>query len=135
MTSTSHSEPAFIKLVPMREEKDCVIGTLASYLGASYEDTLRAAVLVVPNMNKVGYTTPQIQKIAAQLGRPLVFNKSPKRWNLKDSIGILMFRDHVAILWKGNIWDPNNTLWQAEHYLKHYSYEPLGLLTLKKETL
>jgi hypothetical protein len=134
MTSTSRSEPAFIKLIPMREERDCVIGVLASFLGASYEDTLRAAMLAVPNMRKDGYTSDQIRRIAANLDHPLVFNKSPKRWSLDSSIGILMFRDHVAILWRGSIWDPNNTLWQAQHYLTHYNYVPLGLFTLKKET-
>lgn len=126
-------EPAVIRLVPMREDNDCVIATLATFLGASYEDTLRAAVLAVPNMRKEGYSTAQIRKIAKNLGFTLRLNKSGARWTLQDSVGILVFHDHVAILWKGNIWDPSSSLWKAEHYLAHYNYVPEGLLTLKAE--
>lgn len=128
------SDPVLIRLVPMREDNDCVIGVLASFLGTTYEDALRAAMLVAPTMKKEGYTTRQIQRIAAYLDHPLVYHRSPQRWNIATSTGILMFQDHVVILWRGSIWDPNGSLWSAHHYLTHYNYVPLGLFTLKKDS-
>lgn len=134
MTFTPAFEPSrlsAIKLVPAREKSDCAISALATYLGETYENVLREAARVAPaSTDNSGLTSHEIKKVAAALGKPLKWRKKVK---LNTDCGILDLENHVTILWKGVVFDPDGTLWDVHDFLVSYRFTPLGIFTFKDE--
>jgi hypothetical protein len=118
-----------IKLIPGREDSDCAISCLATYLGETYENVLREVARVAPdNDDTSGLSTHEIKKVAAALGHPL---KWRKKVNLNYDIGILEVEEHVCVLWKGVVFDPDGHLWDVHDYLEAYRFHPVGIFTFK----
>jgi hypothetical protein len=125
------SKKLAIKLIPGREDSDCAISCLATYLGETYENVLREVARVAPdNDDTSGLSTYEIKKVAAALGRPLKWRKKVK---LDYDIGILEVEEHVCVLWKGVVFDPDGHLWDVHDYLEAYRFTPVGIFTFKDE--
>lgn len=123
--------PALVtKIEQGREGADCAIATLAMYLGRSYEDTLRAVTRVDPDGGRQGLFTEQIQRAARKLGEPLRYRQ---RVSLDDDYGILCFPDHCNLLRRGQVIEPNGTIWDADDYCAAHG-DPEGLLVASEST-
>lgn len=112
-----------------REDADCAVATLAMYLGRTYEDVLRVVSRVDRrDAGKFGLFTEQIQAAAKRLGEPLRLRPT---FDLEEDYGILVFHDHVNLLRRGQILEPNGTVWDADDYCALYG-GPVGLLVARE---
>lgn len=112
-----------------REEADCAVATLAMYLGRTYEDVLRVVSRVDRrDAGRYGLFTEQIQAAAKRLGEPLRLRAAV---DPEEDYGILVFHDHVNLLRRGQILEPNGTVWDYDDYCTTYG-DPLGLLVARE---
>lgn len=123
------SAAIILKVVHGRESSDCAVAALAMYLGVTYEDVLRAVVKADEHGGKGGLFVDTIKQIARRLGTPL---RERQRVDLDDDYGILIFKDHVAVLRNGLIFNPgtpDTLIWDAHDYLlTHTKAKPEGIL-------
>ncbi len=128
--------PPILQIVCQREPNDCAIAAIATYLGASYEDVLRASMLVDKRGARGVRYISQIKTIAAGFGVTL---KARRKINLDEDEGLLRVilkksRDaHIVVLKRGLIFDTNGRVWDHEVYLATASARPTTLLTLEGE--
>ena len=123
------TESPVIQLIAQRTENDCVIATLAMYLGLSYEDVLVAAAQIDQKAHHRGLYVPQIERVAKILGVRL---RRKKTWDLEMSEGILSVEgkseSHVVVLKAGLIFDTNSCVWEPSVYFLNEHYTPMLLL-------
>ena len=102
------------------------MAALATYTGKTYEETLRATMVVVPNYDGAcGLLVTQMRAVAKALGCPL---RKRRVVDTDEDRGILVLSDHVVILSKGTIINIDGTVWDADDYLRAHDYAPWELL-------
>ena len=117
-----------IRVIVQRSSGDCAIATLAMYLGVNYEDILSVASQTVnrPLLHRAGMWTKDIKATAGALGVSL---KMRRTFDPEMADGILVMKEHVAILRDGIVIDPSDgTIWDADVYISQ-SDKVTGLLT------
>jgi hypothetical protein len=122
------SAAAVVRVVTQREANDCGIVALSMYLGATYEDVFRVAVVSDDTQAKGGLWATTMIAIAKTLGHRL---KRRKRIDWKGDYGILRLPDHCAVLRNGLVIDCDATIWEAEAYLKANKVRQRECLLLK----
>jgi hypothetical protein len=105
-----------LRVVTAREHSDCAIVALAMYLGASYEDVLRAVTLSEKHHGKRGLWSTGIIRAAKALGHTL---KRRRYVDLDNDYGILRLPEHAAVLRNGLVIDCDGTVWDADAYLSN----------------
>jgi hypothetical protein len=120
-------EPLFT-VVQSRTGDDCAIVALATYLGYTYEDVLAVAAVVALDPHRDGLYIPQIRKCASIMGTPL---SRRRKWSYEADNGVLSLsgvHEHVAVLYKGLVFDSNGDVWSPKPYLRRYHYTAECLL-------
>lgn len=115
------SAAPILKVVRQREERDCAVAALAMYLGATYEDVLRAVTVTDRLQGRTGLWSKTIVRIAKRLGHQLRVRNT---FDWESDFGILRLPEHAAILRNGLVIDTNGTIWDADAYLSHKNLEP-----------
>lgn len=120
---------AVLRLQPTHEAHGCAVVALATYLGRSYEDVIRAATLVDKcNHGTQGLTTPEIKRVAASFGVTLTKTKA---WDHEHDRGLAVFPDHLALVWNGLLFDVDHTIWAFEDFCAAQGYEQAKVWLLR----
>jgi hypothetical protein len=106
-----------------QQGNDCAVVALATYLGFTYEAVLVALVRAADVPGNEGLTHRQILATATRLGAPLRYRK---RIRLDTDFCILDFPEHVAMLRRGLLWEPDGVVWDVHDYLRHTGLAPVG---------
>jgi hypothetical protein len=82
-----------------RRSHDCGVAALASFIGTTYEDAFVAAAAASPHFVKQqGLTIPELMRMSAAFGRPLV-KLHWRRVDVDEHVGILGINWHKS-QWK-----------------------------------
>jgi hypothetical protein len=110
------SAAAVQRVIVQREQSDCGVAALASYLGMSYEDVLRAVAVEDRNQGRCGLWVRTMKRIASILGHTL---RQRRAIDWEDGYGLLLLPDHVVVLRNGLVFDGDGTIWDADAYLSN----------------
>lgn len=105
------------------KENDCALVALATYLGRPYTVVLEACLLARGHNGDDGLSRGDITGTAAWLGVRLRYVREV---NLDRDFCILDLSQHVAVLRRGLLWEPDGAVWQIHDYLRLESLTPLG---------
>lgn len=122
----AEQKPALITThIKGREEDDCAIAAIATYLNQTYEDVLRVVSEVdKKNKGKKGLFPAQLRKVCAHFG---VNVKKSRGLHILDEYGLLWMPGHVAVIRNGLLFDADGSIWDVEDYLKHHGVEEVSL--------
>jgi hypothetical protein len=95
------------------EKADCAMISLAAYIGASYTEAIRAAMLVDKNGGREGLTVAKIRKMARLFGVELV---KLRKFDPDEDYGLIVTPDHAAVLRNGLVLD-RLTVWEWADWL------------------
>ena len=98
------------------EPNDCAICALACYLDVGYTDALRAAAEHDPEAAYDGLDTAGIIQAAEELGATL---RRVTRFDPATAYGIVMTRDHAAVVREGWVLDRDQVFPWAEWRRRH----------------
>lgn len=129
--------PAMVRLVRQSGvEPDCVVASLASLIGLTYNEALIHCSQANPDVLAYGMSWKDAKKAAKKAGaRTGVLRYG--RFDLSEATGILCVRrikngrkeEHAVFLWAGRICDGNGELWlDPDDYFEQYGYKPTSLL-------
>jgi hypothetical protein len=130
--------PTVVALVPKHGLADCVVASLACYLGKPYEEVVAAAGKVYPNFWKCGLKNIQTTKIARRLGCRV---KWVRDYDIEDDSGVLGLNyhtgsnEHAVVLIDGRIYELEGrqpTAWEPDAYLAAHGARP-GLLLVRED--
>lgn len=133
-----YAAPFVVQLVPKHGLGDCVVASLASYLGKPYEQVVAAAGRVYPYFWRTGLENKQALAIAKNL-------KCSARWvrdyDIDEDSGVLGVsyivgrREHAVLLLEGRIYeleDSPATCWEPAAYMAAHGARP-GLLLVRRD--
>lgn len=99
------------------ENQSCGLLAISAYTGVLYEDIVRTAALVCPpHGGRSGLTLPEIRRILAALDFPMR-KKKPAVDELADVHGIVLFRQHCAVIRNGLLFEPDLTVWEIADWM------------------
>lgn len=108
-----------------REDGDCAIAAVATYLNQTYEDVLRVVSEVdKKNKGKKGLFPAQLKKVCAGFGVNL---KKRTGVNLQEDYGLLWMPGHIAVIRNGLLFDADGSIWDVEDYLNYHEVEGVSL--------
>lgn len=105
---------------------DCVVASLATLFGVTYDESLVVCSSVAPKVLDEGMNWPETRKAAKLMGPPVKALR-PAEFDLHEATGVLITddlrpprRDHAVFLWAGRVLDGGGDLWlDADDYLAH----------------
>jgi hypothetical protein len=129
--------PAMIRLVRQSGvEQDCVVASLSTLLGLTYNETLIHCAKANPDCLNIGMTWKEARKAAKRAGAKMrVLRRGG--YDVTEATGLLCVQrkrnghteQHAVLLWAGRICDGNGELWlDPEDYFEQYGYRHTSLL-------
>lgn len=109
------------------EPADCALVSLATYLGCSYTDCIRLAMVRDAAGGKRGHWPGTIIRIAADMGHTL-----RRRKLTEDSYGICCVPGHAAVVREGLVID-RYTVWPVDVWLKAFGAKPSDATVLEAD--
>lgn len=129
--------PLMLRLVRQNgQEPDCVVASLASLLGLTYNDALLHCAKANPDVLTLGMNWKDTQKAAKRAGVKTRVQRI-RDVDINEATGLLCVvrrrhdrkEEHAVLLWAGRICDGNGELWlDADDYFAAYGYKPTSLL-------
>ena len=116
------------RVVVAREAADCAIASIATYLGVTYEDVLRAVVREDTAEGRAGLTTEEMIAVSGRLGTVLRFVPRKAIEEIEDVYGIALWRDHAAVVRNGLIVEVDGSIWEFEVYQRATRRRLCGVL-------
>lgn len=137
MTVPVSLPPTMVRLVRQSGmEMDCVVASLASLLGLTYNECLIHCATANPHVLASGMTWKDARLAAKRAGVSMrVLRRG--RFDISEATGLLCVHrqkhgkreEHSLLLWAGRLCDGNGELWlDAEDYCAAYGYTATSLL-------
>lgn len=115
------------RIVLQRHVGDCAAASLGMLLGVSYERALMALAPDCPGVLTRGVWGKDLPPAAERLGYRL---RRRRRYDIETDFGILIVKSaksndwrHMVILRRGEIADPDGSIWEVETFVRHYRAE------------
>ena len=126
--------PSVVSMVPKHGLLDCVVASLAAYLGKPYEEVVAAAGAVYPRFWKHGLENKKATYLARKLG---IKTRWVRDYDSDEDSGVLGInyivgtKEHAVLLLDGHIYELEDnpiTRWDADAYLSVHGARPGFLL-------
>lgn len=129
--------PHMVRLVRQNgSEPDCVVASLASLIGLTYNQALIHCAEANPDVLTLGMNWKDTRTAARRAGVQTKVLKSG-RFDVNEATGVLCVvrrkngkkEEHAVLLWAGRVCDGNGELWlDVEDYCAAYGYKATSLL-------